>query len=230
MYIAIAILLFCAIAVAQPYGTRVNDILVKIYHIGDYAGGNYANFDQYGRYQAVGDSAMAWGSVAVGTANVKINPATNKPDYVSWVYPSQKYSFDPDAAESLYFAFSLPHDWRAGSNLHPVIHWSPTTTDTGGCAWKTAYMKTVEDGVFAFAVGDTTSCICPGSGVANTFQHSEFTEIDFTGIDAVDVNVTGVLYRNAALGSDTYTGEAIFHNISFHYEIDSFGSRWHDIK
>lgn len=208
--------------------------------IGDVANGKYFSLDRYGRYTAIGDSAVAWDEIVVRPQAVRVNPVNTKPDYGTWVFPAQSYMFDAAAAESLYFQVEIHHAYRiltiidppykAGSSLYPHVHWAPMTTDTGTVAWKLAYMVRDVNGTFAFSAGDTLSVRDAGDGTAYKHQLASFPTLDMTSVTDVSAVITGVLIRDAALNSDTYTGEAVFLDLGFHFQVDSFGSRWEFLK
>jgi hypothetical protein len=191
---------------------------------------NYMSTDPYGRYIATGDSAVAWGELFVTPSAVRVNPVNTKPDYGTWLFPGQTYSFDASSAESLYFHVEVPHNHRTGTALHAHVHWAPSTTHTGDCAWKIAWMVQDVNDTFAFTAGDTLSVRDAGDGTANKHQYVELGEISMAGVSGVSAVLSGVLIRDAAMASDSFTGEAYYLDLGFHYQIDSFGSRWETLK
>ena len=194
--------------------------------IGDVPNGSYFALDQHGRYSAVGDSALAWREVVVDPQSVRVNPVNAKPDYGTWLFPGQTFMFDASSAESLYFEIELPHDAKLGSSIEAHVHWAPSSDNTGNVAWKLAWMMADIDSVFAFTAGDTLSVRDAGVGVPYTHQLADFGSISMGGIAEVSAIMSGVLIRDAARNSDTFTGEAIFLDLGFHYLSDSYGSRW----
>lgn len=197
-----------------------------------YFGGTvqYSFFDANGRYKAFGDSSLAYGEMVVTPNATRINPANTKPDYGIWLWPAHTYLFDAAAPESLFFEVELPHDHKTGTAIDAHVHWGATSTDAGNVAWKLVYSIKDIGGTFAFAAGDTLSARQAGSGTAGQNQFCDLGDVSTTSILGVSAILTGILYRDAARGSDTYTGDAALLNIGFHYRKDVFGSRWETIK
>jgi hypothetical protein len=189
----------------------------------------YAQFRGSG-WQTWDIPIIQWREIFVTPSAVKVNPVNTKPDYVMWVFPGQTYSFDADAAESLYFHEEIPHDWKIGTALQPNLHWAPSTTNAGNCTWKIAWMVKDINAVFSFTASDTLSFVDAGDGTANKQQFFEFGEVSMAGVTDVSAVISGVLIRDAAQGSDTFTGEAIFLDLGFHYQIDALGSKWKTAK
>jgi hypothetical protein len=185
-----------------------------------------STFDTKGRFMAVGDSAVFWREIFVTPTSVRINPASSKPDYGTWLFSGQSYLFDAASPESLYFDVEIPHDHKTGTPLNVHVHWAPTTTNTGACAWKIAWMVKDINSVFAFTASDTLSVRQAGSGTAYTHQIAGLGSIDMTGISKVSALMSGVLIRDANKNSDSFTGEAVFLDIGFHYQADKLGSWW----
>ena len=191
---------------------------------------NTTVYDSQGRIQAKSDSSLMWNEIVVRPSSVRVNPVNTKPDYITWLFPAQSYSFDAAAAESLYFAVEIPHSHKIGTGIEAHIHWAPSTTDTGNCAWKIAWMVQDINDTFAFTAGDTLSVRQAGVGTAYDHQLANLGTISMAGVSNVSAVMTGVLFRDAALASDTFTGEAIFLDLGFHFQMDSLGSRWEFAK
>lgn len=191
---------------------------------------SYAPFDSQGRLQAKGDSALVWDEIVIRPSSVRYSPVSTKPDWGYWLFPGMTYLMDAANPESLYFHCEIHHDKLIGDPLHVHVHWSPLTTDTGKVAWKIAWMMADTDGTFAFAAGDTMSVQDAGDGTAFKSQYIEIGEIPTTTVTGVGAIISGVLVRDGNLGSDTFTGEAAFLDLGFHYRKDSMGSKWELIK
>ena len=203
----------------------------NVTRVGDKESGNFIEFDQYGRQIiAIGDSAVVWGDVAIAPTNIRQNPLTSKPDYIAYLAMMRSFSFDAATSESLFFQLEMPHWYKIGTDISMHINWMPTTTNTGLCAWKVGWMIMEDGGTAAFAATDTVSATQAGSGTILEHQHLDIGLIDMSGISLLSSVVTGYLTRDANLNSDTFTGEAIYGAIGFHYQMDSNGSRQSDSK
>ena len=194
---------------------------------GDWANGNYVSFDEQGRYIDVGDSSVMRDDIRVSANSTFINPLTSKPDYVTFISNTKTFHFDAGADETVTFAIQLPHSYKEGTDLEVHIHWSPTSTNTGNVAWLFEYTAIAIDGTFSAV--DTTSAIQAGSGTAYAHQVAEFAAV-ISGIGlTISSMIMCALTRDVDYDDD-YSGEAAFLEFDLHYQMDSLGSRWEDLK
>ena len=138
-------------------------------------------------------------------------------------------SFDAAANEGVTFAAQLPHGWELGSGVIAHVHWSPSTTDTGDVKWVLYYSKQAVNGG-AFPAEDSLVVTTAGSGTAKSHQYITLGTINMSAITTISPMLMCSLKRIGAAGTDTFTGEAYLLEIDFHYQIDSRGSRWENVK
>jgi len=118
----------------------------------------------------------------------------------------------------------MPHAWKAGTAIHPHLHWSPTTTDTGTVEWTLQHKIANIDGVFPGSWTTLSLSVTP-AGVVDTHQLDEFTSIDMTGYIASCMLLV-ILTRK---GSTDDCDETVkLNELDFHYEIDKLGSKVED--
>ena len=205
--------------------------LVKPVNIGDIENGNYFQIDSQGRYKAIGDSAVAWDDLRVPVSNLKLNPVNEKPDFAPFS-AGRAFLFDPDSAESTYFAVQIPHNYKLGTDLEAHIHWAPIDVTGGAVQWGIRYSLANIGADLAAnpAASDTASAV--GSAIGTAFNHklTDIATIDGSGINSVSSMIIATVYRIAGATADSYTNDAALLEIDFHYQIDSLGSRWEMTK
>jgi hypothetical protein len=119
----------------------------------------------------------------------------------------------------VYGAFELPHGYKEGTDLYPHLHWSPSTTNNGNCAWTFAY--TISNVGATFPAETSLTFNQTGSGIVNAHQ---LVSSNAT-IPGAGVRIGAVC--NFALSrptGDTFTGDAFLHSVGVHYQIDTMGS------
>lgn len=130
--------------------------------------------------------------------------------------------FSASATNTVAIQAQLPHNWKEGSRIHPHLHWSPTSTNTGNVLWRIEYKVANRGAVFpgSFARMDVLSA---GSGTTDTHQLEGFEYIDLAGY-TVSCMLIILLSRIGGDGTDTYTGTAKLCEFDIHYQVDSLGS------
>jgi hypothetical protein len=124
--------------------------------------------------------------------------------------------------EQVFFSCQLPHSYQLNSILHPHIHWSPSTNETGNVKWLLEYSWTDINGIFT---GPTTI-----SGIGST-EDNQWKHIytDFPDISGAGSGMSSMLmcrlYRRPTDSDDTYDGDAAFLEFDFHYIKDTYGSQ-----
>jgi hypothetical protein len=136
--------------------------------------------------------------------------------------------FDGGAiTESMDFVVQLPNAYKEGSDIHPHVHWAATTNNAGDVKWNIDYYwQNVED---AIPVLDTISAVTAASGAAWRLQESSFANISGAGKRVGSVLICR-LWRDPTDLQDTYPDDAALVSVDFHYEVDSAGTRQHEVK
>lgn len=177
-----------------------------------------------------GDSEIVWDDLRVPMENTRINPANSEPAFEQ-IGVTGLYSFAFDAAnnddDSLHFVAQLPHGYKEGSDLHPHIHWLPSTTNTGNVVWELDYVAMAIDGTMGAV--QTLEVTVAADGTALKHQVDELGTIDGDGLGISSM----LICRLTRLGddaADTFTGIAYAMEFDFHYQMDMLGSRQEYIK
>ena len=176
--------------------------------------------------------AAVWDDLRVPISSTKLNPLQSEPAFEqlgsSGLYA---YAFDTANAddESLHFVAQLPHGYKEGSDIEAHIHWSPDSTDTGNVVWQLEYVISNINGAFAFGGVSTLEVTDAADGTQWKHQVTGLGTIPGTGIN-ISAVIIGRLTRLGTDVADTFTGNAFLHEIDFHYQMDTMGSREEYIK
>ena len=182
---------------------------------------------------------LGTGVLKSGTAAVKIAgtetmwipatafylPTTNPADAASVettaLRPELKVlDFDASTAQYAQFAIAMPKSWNLGTVTYQVF-WSPSNTDTGDAIFGLQGLATTEgdtaDAVFGTAIEVTDA----GIGTVEDVQMSAVSSaMTIAGSPADDDYTFFQLYRDAADGSDDFTGDARVLGIKLFYTTD----------
>ena len=129
--------------------------------------------------------------------------------------------FDASTAEYAQFSIAMPKSWNLGTVTYQVF-WSPSTTNAGNCIFGLQGLSCTEgdtaDAVFGTAIEVTDAGIATVEDVQMTAVSSAMT---IAGSPADDDYTFFQLYRDAADGSDTFTGDARVLGIKLFYTTDA---------
>jgi hypothetical protein len=132
-----------------------------------------------------------------------------------------KYSFDATSDEEIFAVFDLPHWYKAGSDIIPVVRWTTTTKHVStDVRWGLEYEWEDEGDAFS---SSTTIYQTSASGDAGEHMRTAFSAITGTGYEMGSAVVVR-LFRDADNGADTYGYDAGFLSLKFLLEKDAMGS------
>ena len=172
-----------------------------------------------------------WEDLRVPVTSVKTG-GSKDPDFIQFMDDGAgsqgvfSYAFDKTTEEEVYFAVQIPHAWKLGSDIEPHCHWSPSDTDTGNVVWGLEY--TISDIGGTFGNTASLSVTDAADGTAKKHQLSDLGTIDMSSYtDDGDVSIMLIcrIFRDATDAADTYDADAFLHEIDFHIELDTLGSR-----
>lgn len=189
---------------------------------GNLAGGDYVDWDYRGQMTAYGD-ARWWDDIRVPAQATRLNPATTKPDFGTFISNTKTFLFDPASEESVHFSVQMPHGWVLSTNIEPHVHWTPTSSNTGTVVWGLECTTGAISGTFG--VPDILTVAQAANGTAYYHHYADFDELDMSSVDTVSAMLICRLFRDADAGPDTYTGDAALLETDFHYLMDTLGSR-----
>ena len=159
-------------------------------------------------------------------ANALYLPTTNPADAASVettaLRPELKVlDFDASTAQYAQFAIAMPKSWNLGTVTYQVF-WSPSTTNTGNCIFGLQGVSCTEGDTADVAFGTAIEVTDAGIGTVEDVQMSAVSSaMTIAGSPADDDQTFFQLYRDAADGSDTFTGEARVLGIKLFYTTDA---------
>ena len=159
-------------------------------------------------------SAAMYGSTTNGADAQQVETTATRPDL-------KVLDFDAGTAEYAQFAIAMPKSWNLGTVTYQVF-WSPSNTNTGNAIFGLQGLACTEgdtaDAVFGTAQEVTDAGIGTVEDVQMTAVSSAMT---IAGSPADDDQCFFQLYRDAADGSDTFTGDARVLGIKLFYTTDA---------
>jgi len=155
-----------------------------------------------------------YGSTTNGAEAQQVETTATRPDL-------KVLDFDASTAEYAQFAIAMPKSWNLGTVTYQVF-WSPSNTNTGNAIFGLQGLACTEgdtaDAVFGTAIEVTDAGIGTVEDVQMTAVSSAMT---IAGSPADDDQCFFQLYRDAADGSDTFTGDARVLGIKLFYTTDA---------
>jgi len=191
----------------------------------------YIKWDEsLGPVTANADSVTKWWEdLRVPAQNTKLNPTKSEPAFELWLDGLYAYHFNNVNAddESIHFSTQLPHSYIPNSDIEAHVHWAPNSTNTGSVVWHLEYSWANIDS--AFPASSEIQVTDAASGVDNQHQVADFATISGVG-KGISSMIQSRLTRLTSDGDDTFTGDAVFLEIDFHYQTDGKGSRAEYVK
>ena len=129
--------------------------------------------------------------------------------------------FDASTAQYAQFAIAMPKSWNLGTVTYQVF-WSPSTTNTGNCIFGLQGVSCTEGDTADVVFGTAQEVTDAGIGTVEDVQMSAVSSaMTIAGSPADDDQTFFQLYRDAADGSDSFTGEARVLGIKLFYTTDA---------
>ena len=130
--------------------------------------------------------------------------------------------FDAAGTEIVVGQAQFPHAKKLDSEIHPHVHWAPTSTNTGNVFWRFEYQVADINGLFP-GVYTVLDSVATSSGVVGKHQIDELGTIDTTGF-YISAMMIWKLSRIGGDVLDTYTADARLLEFDIHYRLDEIGS------
>jgi len=128
--------------------------------------------------------------------------------------------FDASTAQYAQFAIAMPKSWNLGTVTYKVF-WSPGNTNTDNCIFGVQGVSCTEGDTADVVFGTAVEVTDAGIGTIEDVQMTaESGAITIAGSPADDDQTFFQLYRDAADGSDTFTGDARVLGIKLFYTTD----------
>ena len=131
------------------------------------------------------------------------------------------FDFDAGTKQYTQFTVAMPKSWNEGTVTYQV-YWSPSTTNTGNCIFGLQGVACADNDTIDVAYGTAIEVTDAGIGTVEDQQiTSESGAITVAGSPAAGEQTYFQLYRDAADGSDTFTGESRVLGIKIFYTTDA---------
>jgi hypothetical protein len=150
------------------------------------------------------------------------NPADAAQVETTAIRPDLKvFDFDASTKQYTQFTIAMPKSWNEGTLTYQV-YWSPSTTNTGNCIFGLQGVACADGDTIDVAYGTAIEVTDAGIGTVEDQQiSSESSAMTVAGSPAAGEQSYFQLYRDAADGSDTFTGEARVLGIKLFFTTDA---------
>ena len=158
-------------------------------------------------------SAM-YGSETNGADAQQVETTATRPDL-------KVLDFDASTAEYAQFAIAMPKSWNLGTVTFQAW-WSPGNTNTGNCIFGLQGVSCSDSDTADVVFGTAQEVTDAGIGTVEDVQvTSESSAMTIAGSPADNDLTFFQVYRDAADGSDTFTGDARLLGIKLYFTTDS---------
>ena len=159
-------------------------------------------------------SVAMYGTETNGADSQTVETTATRPDL-------KLLDFDASTKEYAQFAIAMPKSWNLGTVSFQAF-WAPGNTNTGNCIWGLQGVGVPDDGTADVAFGSAVEVTDAGGGaVEDVLVAGTSGAITIDGTPADDDYTFFQIYRDAADGSDTFTGDARLLGIKLFYTTDA---------
>ena len=159
-------------------------------------------------------AAAMYASTTNGAAAEQFETTATRPDL-------KVLDYDAGTAEYAQFAIAMPKSWNLGTVTFQYF-WAPSNTNTGNCIIGLQGVSVSNDGTADVVFGTAQEVTDAGTGtVEDVLVSSVSSAITIAGTPADDDYTFFQVYRDAADGSDTFTGDARLLGIKLFYTTDA---------
>ena len=131
------------------------------------------------------------------------------------------FDFDASTKQYTQFTIAMPKSWNEGTLTYQV-YWAPSTTNTGNCIFGLQAVACGDSDTIDVAYGTAIEVTDAGIGTVEDQQiTSESSAMTVAGSPAAGELTYFQLYRDAADGSDTFTGESRVLGVKVFYTTDA---------
>jgi hypothetical protein len=176
------------------------------------AGGTVAAVKIAGKETMWIPASAMYGSDTNGADAQQVETTATRPDM-------KVLDFDASTAEYAQFSIAFPKSWNAGTVTYQV-YWTPSSTNTGDCIFGLQGVSCGDSDTLDVAYGTGVEVTDAGIGTVEDQQiTSESGAVTITAA-AVGEQTYFQLYRDAADGSDDFTGDARVLGIRLFFTTD----------
>jgi hypothetical protein len=131
------------------------------------------------------------------------------------------FDFDASTKQYTQFTVAMPKSWNEGTVTYQV-YWSPSTTNTGNAIFGVQGVACADGDTIDVAYGTAIEVTDAGIGTVEDQQvTAESSAMTVAGSPAAGEQTYFQLYRDAADGSDTFTGECRVLGVKIFYTTDA---------
>ena len=131
------------------------------------------------------------------------------------------FDFDASTKQYTQFTIGMPKSWNEGTLTYQV-YWSPSSTNTGNAIFGLQGVACADNDTIDVAFGTAIEVTDAGIGTVEDQQvTSESSAMTVAGSPAAGEQTYFQLYRDAADGSDTFSGECRVLGIKVFYTTDA---------
>lgn len=118
----------------------------------------------------------------------------------------------------------MPHAWVEGSAVRPHVHWSKTTSASGGVVWEFCYaIADVGETFGAYSAWIAGTNVVSDSDTAHKHALDTFGDVAMTGKKGSTMIAWQLRRKHDATGDD-YAANARLWELDFHYRVWGLGS------
>ena len=155
-----------------------------------------------------------YGSETNGADAQQVETTATRPDL-------KVLDFDASTAEYAQFAIAMPKSWNLGTVTFQAW-WSPGNTNTGNCIFGLQGVSCSDSDTADVVFGTAQEVTDAGIGTVEDVQvTSESSAMTIAGSPADNDLTFFQVYRDAADGSDTFTGDARLLGIKLYFTTDA---------
>jgi len=159
-------------------------------------------------------SSAMYGASTNGAEGAQVETTATRPDM-------KVVDFDPGTAEYAQFSVAMPKSWNEGTLTYQV-YWTPSNTNTGDCIFGLQAVACADNDTIDVAYGTQIEVTDAGIGTVEDQQiTSESGAMTVAGSPAAGELTYFQLLRDAADGSDTFTGDARVLGVKIFYTTDA---------
>ncbi len=165
----------------------------------------------------------AWDDLRFPSQSINPAGAAGPPTVDDTTYPGTLL-FDHASTDVIGGIAQMPHAWVEGSAVRPHVHWSKTTSASGGVVWEFCYaIADVGETFGAYSAWIAGTVGVADGDTAHKHAIDSFGEIAMTGKKGSTL-IAWQLRRKHDATADNYGANTRFWEFDFHYRVWGLGS------
>tara|TARA_R100000700_G_C3167707_1_gene142605 strand:+ start:48 stop:1280 length:1233 start_codon:yes stop_codon:yes gene_type:complete len=178
------------------------------------SGGNVSAVQIAGKETMWVPAAAMYATTTNGADSAQVETTATRPDL-------KVFDFDASTKQFTQFTVAMPKSWNEGTLTYQV-YWSPSTTNTGDAIFGLQAVACADNDTIDVAFGTAINITDAGIGTVEDQQiTSESSAMTVAGSPAAGEQTYFQLFRDAADGSDTFTGECRVLGVKIFFTTDA---------